>query len=268
MRRSSIVKKWLKFLDRRNRVIARPATQPYRDAVEPLERRRLLSAAISSVTLYNADSDQPITALTDGATINLAAIGTNRLSVVARTSFQAGSVNFDDSGSRTIENYVPYAIAGDKSDTDFNAWTPFIGTHKLTITAFSGANRTGAAGPSKVINFTVVNGATPNQNPLAPTVTALTLHNADNDQPITALTDGMSINLATLPSRNVNIVASTAGATSRVVYVFNGTTINENYTPFAIGGDNQGNLNPWTLPTGTHTLTATAFSATEQSNTR
>jgi hypothetical protein len=54
-----------------------------------------------------------------------------------------------------------------------------------------------------------------------------------------------------------------------VRWVLDGKTVaTENYAPYAIGGDNSGNLNPFAFSQGAHTVTAIAFSGQNGSGTQ
>ncbi len=95
-------------------------------------------------------------------------------------------------------------------------------------------------------------------------VTGFTLVNADTDADIRTLTNGETINLATLPTLNLNIRANTSpAAVGSVRFDYNGATSYrvENTVPYALASDNgSGNYNPWTPSVGQHTLSATTFS--------
>ncbi|MCU7547626.1 DUF5060 domain-containing protein [Chitinophagaceae bacterium LB-8] len=97
-------------------------------------------------------------------------------------------------------------------------------------------------------------------------VTSFTLVNADNEQDIQTLSNGTTLNLATLPSRNLNIRANTSPVqVPSVVFNLSGrqsTTKTENIIPYALFGDNNGNYNSWTPSVGSYTLKATPYSAT------
>jgi hypothetical protein len=96
--------------------------------------------------------------LTNGTTINLAALPTRNLNVRANTPpATVGSVNFglDGDPSVQVENTAPYALAGDMSG-DYNPWTPGLGSHSLTATPYSSSGAGGTAGTSLSITFTVI----------------------------------------------------------------------------------------------------------------
>ena len=126
--------------------------------------------AVTSFTLYNADTDQPIAGynpLLTGATLNLAELPTRNLNIQANTNpSRVGSVRFgyDTNANFRLENLPPYALAGDNGTTstgapNFSPWTPTLGSHTLTATAFTQGGAGGTAGTPLSVTFTVVNNA-------------------------------------------------------------------------------------------------------------
>jgi hypothetical protein len=115
---------------------------------------------VNSFTLINADSDQPIQTLTNGATLNLATLPTKNLNVRANTvPTPVGSVVFALTGAQTrnqTEATPPYALFGDTGG-DYAPWTPALGSYTLKATPFSGSGGTGTAGTPLTITFTVIN---------------------------------------------------------------------------------------------------------------
>ena len=102
-------------------------------------------------------------------------------------------------------------------------------------------------------------------------VTSLTLINADNDQDLQTLTNGSTLNLATLPTKNLNIRANTNPATvGSVKFSLSGAqskSTTETAKPYALFGDNNGNYYAWTPATGSYTLKATPYTASKASGT-
>lgn len=214
---------------------------------------------VSSFSLINADTDQPIRTLVNGETINLATLPTRNLNLRANTSpAPVGSVRFVLNGVARNESIAPYAWAGD-TNGNYNAWTPAPGGYTLSGTAYAGSGATGTKGGTLTVNFTVTNQA-------GPAISSLVLVNADTDANLRSLTTGSTIDLAALPTQRINVRAYTNPATAGSVrMVLNGTTRTENIAPYAWAGDVNGNLNPWTPPNGNYTLTVTAYSGSNGS---
>ncbi|MEJ7811756.1 MAG: hypothetical protein WKG32_15195 [Gemmatimonadaceae bacterium] len=118
--------------------------------------------SVTSFTLINADTEQPIAGydpIAEGAQLNLASLPTQNLNIRANTNpSPVGSVRFayDANANYRTENSVPYALAGTTSGgTNYNAWTPTVGSHTLTATPYSTANAGGTAGTAKTLHFSV-----------------------------------------------------------------------------------------------------------------
>ncbi len=117
------------------------------------------AAAVTSVALINADTDQPVAGfdpIAEGAVIQHSALPTSNLNIVARTSGGGiASVTFVLNGSTVrVENAAPYAIGGD-SGGDYWPWTLPSGAFTLTVTPYSGTNATGTPGQPLTLKFTV-----------------------------------------------------------------------------------------------------------------
>jgi hypothetical protein len=104
------------------------------------------------------------------------------------------------------------------------------------------------------------------QPPPNQSVVGFTLINADTDQPIAGydpIPSGANLNLATLPSRQLNIRANSSPVT--VASVRFGLDANASYrvdndAPYSLAGDTNGtDYLAWTPAVGNHTLTATPF---------
>ncbi len=98
-------------------------------------------------------------------------------------------------------------------------------------------------------------------------VVSFSLINADKDQPIAGfdpLTNGATLNLALLPTRNLNIRANTSGTVASVRFGFDN---NPNYrtddvSPYSLAGDSGGDYFAWTPAIGNHTVIATPYRMT------
>ena len=119
--------------------------------------------------------------------------------------------------------------------------------------------------------YKLVYGAAP--PPPNQSVTSFTLINADNNQPVSGfdpIASGANINLATLPTRNLNIRANTSPASvGSVRFGFDATSNygTDNTGPYALAGDNGGVYAKWTPTVATHTITATPYSAANATGT-
>ena len=172
---------------------------------------------------------------------------------------------------------VTYTLTLNKVGSGTVAKTPSQTTYA------SGATVTATATPAAGFQFTGWSGAaTGTTNPLAvvmtanktitatftaipPQVTSYTLVNADTDLDIQALPTGSVLNLATLPTLNLNVRANTNPATvGSVTMALSGAQVDshtENLAPYALFADSNGNYPPWTPAVGSYTLTATPYTA-------
>jgi hypothetical protein len=89
--------------------------------------------------------------------------------------------------------------------------------------------------------------------------------NADTDQMLDIPeyedeTDGLKpINLATLPTLNLNIVAEPTASVSSIKFIYEGQVHIENTAPFAAFGNPGGDYLPWTPTAGEHELTIIGY---------
>lgn len=117
-------------------------------------------ATVTSLTLINADNDQPIAGydpMPTGVTLNLRTLPTRNLNIRANTNpVRVGRVRFayDGVANYRTEYQPPYAFAGDGNGVGYNPWTPTLGAHTVKAIAYDAT--TGAAGAPHVVNFTVI----------------------------------------------------------------------------------------------------------------
>ena len=115
---------------------------------------------VTRLSLYDTDTDTPIAGyapLDNGTVIDLSGLGTENVAIRAETYPPVvGSVVFDLDGDREfdIENNAPYVMGGDERG-DYVPRPPPYGEHTITATAYSEANRGGAAGPPLTIQVLV-----------------------------------------------------------------------------------------------------------------
>ena len=205
--------------------------------------------AWSGDTAYLAGVDHPATTVTMPAQdITVTA------TYVAAPTYVL-TVNGGTGGGSYTEGYVA-SIAADAPPAGkvFDAWTGgvagVVDVHAASTTLTM---------PAAAATVT----ATYKDPPVGDTVTSLTLVNADTDTDIGPLTDGATLNLATLPTRNLNIRANTSPSvvgSVRFGYDANANYKTESAAPYALEGDTSGNYNAWTPAVGSHTITATPYS--------
>ena len=125
------------------------------------------SISVSSLTLVDADTSQPISQynpIVNGATINRATLPTQNLTIQANTSpATVGSVAFDlvDSGYLNTVNTAPYDLCGTAPCSNLG-----VGLHSLNTTPYTGPNGSGGAGKAMSISFSVID-PTPTPVPTA-----------------------------------------------------------------------------------------------------
>lgn len=118
--------------------------------------------AVVSFTLVDAKTGNDLMTLTDGMTINMATLGTTKISIRANTvPSPVGSVVFglDSNPQYRIENAVPYSIYNDTGKR-YYAWPYTLGTHTIKGTPYTGSNASGTAGISRTVTFTLIKDST------------------------------------------------------------------------------------------------------------
>ncbi|TLU98678.1 Kelch repeat-containing protein [Dyadobacter sediminis] len=116
------------------------------------------SQQVTEFRLINADNDQVIQTITEGAVLNLNAFSKN-LNIQAVTNpAVVGSVKFALTGPQTknqTETDAPYALFGDTKGNYYN-WVPATGNYTLTATPFTQANGKGTVGTGLTVHFSMV----------------------------------------------------------------------------------------------------------------
>jgi pectate lyase len=217
-------------------------------------------------SLVGSPNSAPPTASNQPPTVNAGANQTIRLPASASLN---GTVTDDGlpAPARLTTTWTQVSGAGsvtfaDRSAIDTTAAFSMAGTYGLRLTATDGARSA-----SDDVTVTV-------DSPLSSgnlSVVSFTLINANTDQPIMTLNSGATLNLATLPTRNLNIRADTSSASLGSVRF--GFDSRSNYrtdsrAPYALAGDTNGNYSSWRPSLGSHTVTATPYSGANATGTR
>jgi hypothetical protein len=226
---------------------------------------------VADFRLINANTDADIGAVpvSPFSDLNYMVIGTNKINIRVTTNpGTVGSVKLNLDGVIKTENAAPYTWAGDApksgGGTDYLAFTPTLGGHRLEATPYSGPNGTGVRGPSTILFFTVVN---------QPAVKSITLINAATDASAGTLVNGQTIYYGSLGTNQINLRANTApGTVGSVRFVLDGVTKTENAAPYTYAGDTPksgGGTNylGFTPAVGYHYLVVTPYSGANGSGT-
>lgn len=242
------------------------ATRP---RIETLEDRRLLSATVNSISVINAATDSVIGTLNAGQTINLADYS-DGISLRANVNSQTKSVKFGvgSNPSAQVENFFPYAIAGDKNG-NYNEWKATPGKHTIKVTPFTQSLAKGTPGSTLTYALNVVNDPNytppPVPNPSGSTgaqVTSFSLIDPTTNKVIRTINNGDTVDLATMANDKSIAIRANANAATRSVRF--GWDSNTNYrlevgAPFSLSGDS--NNDYWSVAPslGKHYVTATAY---------
>ncbi|MEM8534121.1 MAG: hypothetical protein AAGF95_24960 [Chloroflexota bacterium] len=117
--------------------------------------------AVRSITLINADADQPFEGfdpLLDGSTIRLSELSTQDINIRANTTEDVLSVDMVLLGAtrkQQDQNALPYSLFGDEGD-NYRDGELNPGDHVLVIIPYSGDDTDGESGKPFVVTFTVV----------------------------------------------------------------------------------------------------------------
>lgn len=213
--------------------------------------------SITAFTLIDAVADTVIGPLEDGDVIELFSLPNKKINIVAETSpSPVGSVKFgfDGDANYRVENLVPYALFSDYGNGNYVGAKLSPGTYSLTATPFENSYAGGLAGNPLTIQFTVVR--------FAGAVSSFTLVNADTDQDIGPLNDGDVIDVTAIGTSNLSVRANTnPGTVGSVAFDldYNPWFHTENYVPYAIQGDQNGDYYPYVFSHGSHSLKATPY---------
>ncbi|MEM1339554.1 MAG: T9SS type A sorting domain-containing protein [Bacteroidota bacterium] len=211
---------------------------------------------ITGFSLVDAENNTVLFPITAGMVIDRNSLPTTSLSIVAEATSNSESVFLELDGAQSVsrtENVVPYAIFGDSRE-NYRGRIFESGDYTITATPFTENGRKGETGIPLTLNFSIVE---------TNSVTSLVLVNADTNEDIGPITDGVVFLLTDLPTTNLNIRANTTLDVASVFLEIKGDLSNtrtENVDPFALFGDNRGNYFGRTFGPGSFTLTATPYS--------
>ncbi len=117
--------------------------------------------AVTSFVLVNSDTNQDLMTITDGQTVMLDQLGTDKLTLRADTTALPSlpkSVKFKVNGqNHSTENLWPFTIPAGVADDDYRPWNFNLGeTYTIEATPFENSGGNGTSGSPLTINFTIV----------------------------------------------------------------------------------------------------------------
>ncbi len=120
------------------------------------------SIEVTSLVLINADTDEDIATISEGAIFYIEDIGTSNLNIRADVSENTESVVFgyQENPTYKLENFAVFAIGGN-SGNNYNAWIPDFGNNTLSATAYSEKQGNGIASETLTLNFQILEEETP-----------------------------------------------------------------------------------------------------------
>lgn len=165
---------------------------------------------------------------------------------------QPGSIVFTNPAGQELQtdNEAPFALSDSSEHTTLNAFNFTLGTQTIIATPFSEANGAGFPFIESEITLTVIDSS-------LPFVTNFVLVDAETNTAIKTLEEGETIDLSTLNTTGVNIIAETDTPVKSVAFNFNGNARFDIFAPYSVGIDFKGDFRPLTLNSGVNTITAT-----------
>jgi hypothetical protein len=159
----------------------------------------------------------------------------------------------DNVGVTGYDVYQGGALIGNTASTTFNVINLTCNTsYTFTVTAKDASGN--VSGQSGSVTITT---------PVCKSMASLTLIDADTDVSIQTLNEGVTLDLASLPTKHLNIRANTRPSTvGSVLFVLSGSesrSFIDNTTPYAFYGKVGTDYNSWTPKTGSYTLIVTPY---------
>jgi hypothetical protein len=193
--------------------------------------------------------------LNEGDILFLDDLKANGQTIVANTTGEVGSVEFDLNNKLfMMQNASPYTLTGDNYGTYFQPWIPQPGAYAVTATPYSKSDAVGCGGQPLTIHFMV--------KPQSSTaVVSYDIVNTSGKF-VRRLNEGDILYLHDLKGAGQTIVANTTGQIGSVKFdVNNAFFMMQNASPYTLTGDNYGTyFKPWIPQAGAYAITARPYS--------
>ena len=206
-------------------------------------------------TLIDASTDTPIAGfdpIANGMNIVQSDLP-DAVNVQANVEGNPGSVVFDFNGTPNVrtENFAPYALFGDL-DGDYLPGLLDEGPQSITAKPFTLTDGEGQLMTPQTLSFSVVGSKN--------VITRLVLVDADTDQDVMVLEDGITISVQDVPTA-LNIRAEAGPATKKVTFAVGEQSRTEVVRPYSLFGDVSGDYVNGTVPPGMYELVVTPYDA-------
>lgn len=242
----------------------------------PVMSLSLYAQTLPSITQFNlidADTDTPLAVLEDGFVVPLDSLASKNLNVqavadsgdfhidrVCFTQIFDGVANY----SHRCESAPPYALYGDTGG-DYFIWNPDPGDYEVWATPYytpAGATESVRSPDSLGVSFEVTGTPVVVGVDSSLTVTALVLVNAETDDDLFALEDGMNLYRDEVPD-SLNIRAEGSEGVGSMTFGIAGTNFDrtESGQPWAYWGDAGGDYHGYVPEAGVLGLIVTPWSA-------
>jgi hypothetical protein len=190
---------------------------------------------VESFTLINADTNEDLFEIEEGMVIDINSLPTNHLDIRANTTNDVESVKLSLSGSQVsarTESLKPYALFQDLPIGNYKGNNFTTGKYSVIGVPYAEDNARGNLGSSFRINFELVDANLQ--------IIDFTLVNAETNEDIFQITDGMVIDINALPTLNLDIRANTSSDVESVIMSITGalnSSRTESLVPYVLFQD-------------------------------
>ncbi|MFS4493938.1 HYR domain-containing protein [Maribacter sp. 2308TA10-17] len=226
---------------------------------EDEEEEKLL--AITSFVLVNADTNEDLFPLEEGMQIDVTALPTLHLDIRANTSEDVESVRLSLAGAQTTtrtESLIPYALYQDLPIGNYKGNEFIAGAYTVSATPYASDSTQGEIGNSLSLNFELISTTGTLE------IESFTLINADTNEALFELEQGMVIDINSLPTNHLDIRANTTDDVESVKLSLSGSQTSsrtESLEPYALFQDLPiGNYKGNNFATGNYSVIAVPYS--------
>jgi len=255
-----------------------PQPQPTPDPVEPEPQApsdgnggnnpspSAPSSSMMTFYLADAQTNEILMEVEPGQNVDKSMLGDRSVTLVALPKDgQNGveSVELAYNGESRVENVEPYALFGDR-DGDFLDGAIFgNGGHAVSVSVYGGKNGNGPMLEETVVDFTVTGAPQTPDAPQSQSLVKFYVADSLTNETLGEFEPGDVVNLSALEGKPTIYAVAADGVANigSVQLSINGNTQTENFTPYALFGDIEGDFRDNKgFEEGEHTVTVSIFS--------